>query len=295
MPAVLALFAHPDDIEFTASGTLLQLARRGWDLHYCNLSSGNMGSTVTPPARTARIRRAEAHKSAQILGATWHPPFCHDLQIFYTDENIRRVCAVIRAVQPTILLTHPSEDYMEDHMVTCKLAVTGAFTRGIPFYKSKPNRPSTLAPVTIYHGMPRGHETPDRKPVQPDAYVNTAPVHARRREALAAHRSQKEWLDATQGVGSFLDLLDPFPRKTLPQIHPRRGLAPPLPHRLLRTQRRPPPLRPRHGLVRRPPQLQVNTAPPRFFQGDQTPLPHHENPRPPPLRTPPPQLCRARG
>ena len=99
MPTVLALFAHPDDIEFHASGTLLQLGRRGWDLHYCNISSGNLGSTTTPPAKTATLRKAEARASAKILGATWHPPFCHDLQVFYTDENIRRVCALIRAVQ----------------------------------------------------------------------------------------------------------------------------------------------------------------------------------------------------
>ena len=208
MPTVLALFAHPDDIEFHASGTLLQLGRRGWDLHYCNISSGNLGSTTTPPAKTATVRKAEARASAKILGATWHPPFCHDLQVFYTDENIRRVCALIRSVQPTILLTHPAQDYMEDHMATCRLAVSGAFARGVPFYKSKPPKPSTLTPVTLYHSMPRGHQTPDRQPVHPDAYVNVAPVHAQRQAALSAHRSQKEWLDLTQGPGSFLELLE---------------------------------------------------------------------------------------
>jgi LmbE family N-acetylglucosaminyl deacetylase len=208
MPSVLALFAHPDDIEFHASGTLLQLGRRGWNLHYCNLSNGNLGSTKTSPIKTATIRRAEARKSAQILGATWHPSFCNDFQVFYTDKNIRRVCALIRTVQPTILLTHPAEDYMEDHMVTCKLAVSGAFARGVPFYKSKPNKPATLQPVTIYHSMPRGHQTPDRRPVHPDAYVNVASVHEQRKTALSAHQSQKEWLDLTQGTGSFLELLD---------------------------------------------------------------------------------------
>jgi len=42
--SALAIFAHPDDIEFVAAGTLLQLGLRGWELHYLNLCSGNGGS-----------------------------------------------------------------------------------------------------------------------------------------------------------------------------------------------------------------------------------------------------------
>ena len=44
MPSVLAIFAHPDDIEFRAAGTLLLLKQRGWEVHYCNLSNGNVAS-----------------------------------------------------------------------------------------------------------------------------------------------------------------------------------------------------------------------------------------------------------
>ena len=46
MPSALAIAAHPDDIEFVMAGTLLQLREAGWEIHYFNLSSGNMGSTV---------------------------------------------------------------------------------------------------------------------------------------------------------------------------------------------------------------------------------------------------------
>ncbi|HCR29812.1 MAG TPA: hypothetical protein DIV79_07350 [Opitutae bacterium] len=40
----LAVFAHPDDIEFCAAGTLLLLAQLGWDIRYSNVSSGDLGS-----------------------------------------------------------------------------------------------------------------------------------------------------------------------------------------------------------------------------------------------------------
>ena len=70
MPSVLAIFAHPDDIEFRAAGTMLLLAARGWDLHCCNLSSGNLGSSVMTSPQTARTRRREAQASAKLMGAT---------------------------------------------------------------------------------------------------------------------------------------------------------------------------------------------------------------------------------
>lgn len=203
-PAALAIFAHPDDIEFSAGGTLLLLARRGWTIHCCNLSSGNMGSTVMTAARTAAARRREAQASARRMGATWHPPIGHDLLLFYNERAIRQVCALVREVQPAIILTHPPLDYMEDHTTTCRIAVTGAFTRGIPNFRSLPARAPTLAPLTIYHAMPHGLCDPLRREWKPEAWVNTAAVQRERLAALACHRSQHEWLDASQGMNSYV-------------------------------------------------------------------------------------------
>lgn len=203
-PAALAIFAHPDDIEFRAAGTLLLLARRGWAIHCCNLSSGNMGSTVMTAARTAATRRREAQAAAKLMGATWHPPIGHDALLFYTEPAIRQVCALVRKVRPTVILTHPPLDYMEDHTTTCRLAVTGAFTRGIPNFRSLPARVPTLDAVTLYHAMPHGLCDPLRREWKPDAWVNTAAVQRERLAALACHRSQHEWLDASQGMSSYV-------------------------------------------------------------------------------------------
>ena len=64
MPAALAIAAHPDDIEFLMAGTLLLLRRRGWDLHYFNIASGNLGSMRWDARKTARVRRKEARAAA---------------------------------------------------------------------------------------------------------------------------------------------------------------------------------------------------------------------------------------
>ena len=213
MPSALAIAAHPDDIEFVMAGTLRLLRAAGWEIHYFNLSSGNMGSTVMSAAETARVRLRESKNAAKILGAMWHAPICDDLQIFYTDENIRRVCAVVRAARPTVVLTHALADYMEDHMITARLAVSATFARGIPNYVSKPKRQPVQEPVTIYHAMPHGQCTPTREPVRPELFVNTAGVQAAKRAALACHASQKEWLDASQGQDNYLLTMDAFSKK----------------------------------------------------------------------------------
>lgn len=208
MKAALAIAAHPDDIEFLMAGTLLLLGEANWELHYLNLASGNCGSMVNTAAQTRAIRRREAQAAARLLGAHWHAPFVDDAEIFYEDRLLRRVTAVIREVQPTIVLTHSPQDYMEDHMNASRVAVTAAFVRGMPNYRTVPARQATSQPVTVYHALPHGLRDGLRRRLVPGAFVNTTSVHAGKRVALAAHRSQKAWLDATQGMESYLIAMD---------------------------------------------------------------------------------------
>jgi N-acetylglucosamine malate deacetylase 1 len=208
----IAIAAHPDDIEFVMAGTLLQLKAAGWEIHYLNLSTGNCGSLEYSPAKTAKVRRKEAQDAAKILGATWHAPMCNDLEIFYDIKTLRKLSAIIREVQPSIILTHSPQDYMEDHMNTCRLAVTAAFTHGMPNFKSTPNRPVYQHDVTIYHAMPHGLCDGLRKRIVPGAYVNTTPVQETKLASLAAHKSQQGWLDASQGMNSYLQAMDDMSR-----------------------------------------------------------------------------------
>jgi LmbE family N-acetylglucosaminyl deacetylase len=107
-------------------------------------------------------------------------------------------------------LTHSSQDYMEDHTNACRLAVTAAFARGMPNFKSIPNRPADDYGVTVYHAMPHGLRDPLRRRIVPGAYVNTITVHSTKLEALAAHKSQQDWLDASQGMNSYLRAMEEF-------------------------------------------------------------------------------------
>ena len=204
MNTALAIAAHPDDIEFVMAGTLLLLKERGWDIHYFNLSTGNCGSVRHDAATTRRLRLAEAKRAAKILGAHFHPPIADDLEIFYNLKLLRRVAAVVRDVKPSIILTHSPEDYMEDHMNTSRLAVTAAFARGMPNFVTTPKRRAIEGDVTVYHATPHGLCDGMRRPVRPGLFVNTASVQATKLAALAAHRTQQDWLDVSQGMNSYL-------------------------------------------------------------------------------------------
>jgi LmbE family N-acetylglucosaminyl deacetylase len=61
--------------------------------------------------------------------------------------------------------------------------------------------------------MPHGQCSPLREPFTPEIYVDTSKVHAAKREALACHASQKEWLDRTQGQESYLSTMDEFSQR----------------------------------------------------------------------------------
>lgn len=208
MPSALAIFAHPDDIEFVAAGTMLQLQKVGWELHYMNLCSGNGGSVQMDGPTTIRKRLDEGKEAARILGATFYPPICDDLELTYAVPYLRKIAAVVRMAQPSIVLTHAPADYMEDHMAASRLAVTAAFAHCIPNFQTDPHLPSYAHDVTVYHAMPHGLCDPLRQKLMAGAYVDTTSVHARKRESLAAHESQKHWLDVSQGMDSYLITMD---------------------------------------------------------------------------------------
>ncbi|MEW6160543.1 MAG: PIG-L family deacetylase [Verrucomicrobiota bacterium] len=212
MNTAIAIAAHPDDIEFYMAGTLLLLKQAGWEIHYVNLSSGHCGSATLSAAATRRVRRREAQQAAQILGAQYHPSVADDLEIFYDRHLLGKVAAIIREVKPAVILTHSPVDYMEDHTNTCRLAVTAAFARGMPNFRTNPKRSHYDGDVTVYHAMPHGLRGPLREEIRPDLIINTTRVHALKREALAAHASQKQWLDLSQGFDSYLKSMDAMSR-----------------------------------------------------------------------------------
>ena len=204
-----AIACHPDDIEFMMAGTLTRLKEDlGYEIHYMNIANGSLGSKFTDRTTTAMTRRKEAMEAAGLIGAIYHESICEDVEIFYTKELYSALVPEIRDADPEIILTHGPYDYMEDHINAGRLAVSAAFFRGMPNCAvSRPAEPVDTE-VAVYHSMPHGLKDQLNKPVVPELLVNTASAIEIQKNMLRCHRTQKEWLDVTQGPDVYLKGID---------------------------------------------------------------------------------------
>ena len=208
-----AISAHPDDIEFMMAGTLLLLKQAGYEIHYMTVATGSCGTTQYDTGTIIRMRRQESIDAAAFAGAVYHESLVNDLEIFFEKDTLRRLTAVVREVAPEVVLTHSPQEYMEDHMNTCRLALTAAFARGMPNFPTRPPSPTVDQPVTVYHALPYGLRDPLRKRERPGMYVDVSGVIKDKREMLAKHKSQKQWLDESQGLDSYLITMEDMSRE----------------------------------------------------------------------------------
>src|ERR1700744_5559792 len=96
MATILAVHAHPDDIEHLSAGTLAVLAARGHTVRIATLTAGECGSDSTDLAATGSIRKAEAGAAAALIGAVSLCADLPDLGVFNDDASRRAVTELIR-------------------------------------------------------------------------------------------------------------------------------------------------------------------------------------------------------
>jgi len=212
-PAVVAIGAHPDDIEFLMAGTLILLKSAGWNLHYMNIANGNCGTETEESEKIVAVRRLESLEACKLIGARYHESITNDLEIYHTTEVVAKVVAVIRLARPRILLLMSPTDYMEDHMNACRIGVSAAFARGMRNALCDPPVGTIADDVTLYHAQPIGLRDPLRGWVRAGQYVDISSVMDTKRRMLAKHLSQKEWLDISQGLDSYLDTMETLSRQ----------------------------------------------------------------------------------
>ncbi|HEX6985816.1 MAG TPA: PIG-L family deacetylase [Planctomycetaceae bacterium] len=206
-PRVLALHAHPDDIELQCAGTLLLLKRRGCEIVLATMTAGDKGSAELGPEEIAAVRRAEAAKSAALLGAGYVCLGFRDLEICFDNEARRVVIETIRKTRPDIVLTAPPVDYMADHEETSRLVRDACFTAAVPNYATRqwdPAPPTTHIPH-LYYVDPIGGIGYYGEPIEPQFVVDVSEVFERKLEMLACHASQREWLRRQHGIDEYLD------------------------------------------------------------------------------------------
>ncbi|MBN1852248.1 MAG: PIG-L family deacetylase [Pirellulales bacterium] len=204
---VLAIGAHPDDVEFNMAGTLVLLAQAGYEPHMMNVSRSNLDSNELSEEEITRIRRQEAENSARVIQAIYHPPIADDLMIFYENSLLRRLTAIVREIQPTMVFLPSLNDYMEDHTNTARLVITACFSRAMRHYISVPPRDPTSQDVYLYHAQPHMNRDGMRVLVMPELFVDISNVMDTKLQMLGCHESQRQWLDETQGLDNYLETM----------------------------------------------------------------------------------------
>ncbi len=201
-PRVLAIHSHPDDLEIQCGGTLCRLADLGCEILLATLTAGDLGSADRTREEIAAVRRGEAQRAADLLGAGYECLGLADLTITHDDATRRLVTAAVRRAKPDLILTAPPVDYMSDHEITSRLVRDAAFAASVPLYET--GEPPIDGVPHLYYCDPVGHAGPLGEPRPPGIVVDVTDQIERKLELLACHDSQRAWLRRQHGIDEYL-------------------------------------------------------------------------------------------
>lgn len=204
---VLAIHAHPDDVEFQCAGTLALLRDAGCAVTIATMTAGDCGSAEHDAATIAEIRRGEARAAAALLEADALCLEFGDLAIFNDDDARRRVVEALRRTRPDMVLTAPPADYHCDHEATSRLVRDACFGASCPNYSTRqwdPAAPLEKIPHLYYVDAIEG-ANPDGGRVAVEFYVDITSVFETKRDMLACHASQRTWLLRQHGMDEYLE------------------------------------------------------------------------------------------
>ncbi len=202
MAAILAVHAHPDDIETLAAGTLALLAARGHGIRIVTATAGEGGAVDTSPEETARIRQGEAAAAAALIGADYACAGFGDLAVFNDDPSRRRMTELIRQAAPDIVITAAPADYHPDHEAVSTLVRDACFASSVPNYKTGSAPPLPAIPH-LYFMDPIGGRDRTGARVRPDFGVDITDFIDTKRRMLLAHRSQVAWVAKQHGLDDY--------------------------------------------------------------------------------------------
>jgi N-acetylglucosamine malate deacetylase 1 len=191
---VLAVGAHPDDLEILCGGTLARLVKEGHDVVMCHATLGDRGSFVHTSEEIAAIRSLESKRAAEICGAEEATLGLHDGEVSAADPEQRRlVVDLVRDTRPDVIITHFPNDYMSDHNEVSKLIFDCSFHATLPLFETGKPHHDTVTPIYYM-------ETIMGVAFQPTEYVDVTDLIDTKSAMLEAHETQLTWLRDHDGI-----------------------------------------------------------------------------------------------
>ncbi len=173
---VLAIAAHPDDVEQTCGGTLIRMAEMGYRTGVLDLTAGDMGTRGSP-----EIRIAEAEEAARILLASWRGNLRFpDARLDNSIAGRMTLAGQIRHLRPRVVIIPYWEARHPDHYRAGEMAFEACFLAGLRKLDpdSEPHRPHKVIYSSLYAN------------VIPSFVVDISAQFDRRMDALFAYKSQ---------------------------------------------------------------------------------------------------------
>ena len=207
----LGIFSHPDDAEMMCAGTLSLLRNAGWEVHIATMAPGDKGTAEYSREAISRIRRAEAARAAEVIGAAYHCLEMEDVYILYDRDSINRTTGLIRMIRPSLVFTASPNDYMVDHELTSMIVQTACFASGI---KNMEVDISPYEPVPyLYYCDPMEGKDIFGKAVVPSMYVDISSEIEVKEKMLARHESQRNWLLTHHKVDEYILAMKRFAKE----------------------------------------------------------------------------------
>lgn len=179
---VLALAAHPDDVELCAGGTVCLLAQQGHRVGIVDFTKGELGSRGSP-----ELRMKEAARAAEIIGLSARENLgLPDGDIANTKANQRALIRRIRRYRPHIVLMNAPECRHPDHCAAAELAVDALFYSGLRKIETTGGDGTAQEPWRPHHVL----HYMQAIPFDPTFVVDVTDVWAQRVEAMQAFKSQ---------------------------------------------------------------------------------------------------------
>ena len=175
---VLAIFAHPDDMELTVGGTLLKMKSLGYRTGALDITGGEMGTRGTPEGRAE-----EALEAAKILKLDLRENLgLADGHVFVDDESRTKLVRVLRRLKPKIILTHQADDPHPDHNHIAQLVREAARLASMRKYDEAFGLERTNVPIVAHNVFSR--LTP------PSFIVDVSEFLEQKMQSIKAHKSQ---------------------------------------------------------------------------------------------------------
>lgn len=191
---VLAVGAHPDDLEILCGGTLARFVQDGHEVVMCNATLGNRGSFEHTSEEIAEIRLREARRAAELAGATHLTLGFTDGEVDAGDHHQRTaVVDLVREVRPDLIITHSTGDYMSDHDETSRLVFDCSFHATLPLLETGRPHHDIVTPIYFM-------DTVMGLGFHPTEYVDITSTIETKVAMLEAHESQLTWLRDHDGI-----------------------------------------------------------------------------------------------